>query len=293
MTRPKGAKNIVHFIDRDEIDATSTASILHLASQADETPLEQFRSLLRHEGNFLKWIDSRHNDLMKAKASNSSSRGPKDATYRKYKWYAEQNSLLEAINAFETFYKDTFMRLGAGLRSYVASGAIKGNVSASTVWSASQSAEPAALVFGAQLFHNLSTVDEASNMLVGAKRYQPNNAQSPMASKVRSIQAIFQIRHTLSHNQGRITEGDAAKFEALGYAAAVGDAIDPASNHLGQVVRSLLLDEANEYTKWVRGKTVEFLAAQAAAGFKLQKKDLVRVEAAVGSDQDLANLPWS
>ncbi len=293
MPRTKGAKNIVPFEGRASIDSTSTATILHLATQATDTPLEQFRALLRHETNFLKWIDSRHDELLKAKADATGVRGPKDATYRKYKWYAEQNSLLEAINAFETFFKETFTRLGAAIHRYVPSGSIKGTVEARTVWSSGRSAEPAALVFGAQLFHNLATIDEVTNMLVAAKRYKPQSNPPPRASKARALQAIFQIRHTLSHNQGRITEGDSSKFEMLGFAAPVGEVIDPTKDHLGRVVRQMLLDEANDFTKWLLAATIDFLQARANSGIKLRQADQLHLEAVLGQDAAIAALPWS
>ena len=91
MARIRGAANIESFDTRSEIASTSTQQIRHLARQANLTPREQFKALLGHQANFLHWIDTRHRELLEEKRQlNPNGRGPKDAIYDKYRWYAEQ-----------------------------------------------------------------------------------------------------------------------------------------------------------------------------------------------------------
>lgn len=62
--------------------------------------------------------------------------------------------------------------------------------------------------------------------------------------------AIFQIRHTLAHNQGLVTASDSAKFSFHGYLAVSSEIIDPAKDNLGESVRRFLRKEAADYTDW-------------------------------------------
>ena len=70
MTRTQGATNIQLFETRTAVATTSAQEIRHLARQSDLAPLQQFEALLRNQRNFLKWIDTRHSDLVQAKKTN-------------------------------------------------------------------------------------------------------------------------------------------------------------------------------------------------------------------------------
>jgi len=292
MARPIGATNIQPFETRTEVATTSAQDVQHLARQSDLVPLEQFKALLRNQRNFLNWIDTRHSELVQAKKQiDPDGRGPKDAVYRKYRWYTEQQSLLEAINGFEVFYKRTVIALAKSIRRYVSPQKIKGNVESKVLWVAQGSASFISLIFEHQLFHNLDTVDEATNMLVGAKRYTPSNANGPLAGRVRALQCIFQMRHTLSHNQGRVTQSDNAKFSSLGYAAVHAEVLDPGRDHLGEAVRDLLQDEALNFTSWLLDRTAGFLGGVAQQRPRSRKtKD--RIEKFVGPHAALDALVW-
>lgn len=265
----------------------------HLARQADLRPLDQFEALLRNQRNFLNWIDTRHSELVAAKQQiNPNGRGPKDSVYRKYRWYTEQQSLLEAINGFEVFYKSTAIALAKSLRRHVPAQKIKGTVDAKVLWVSQGSSSFTSLIFEQQLFHNLETVDDMTNMLVNAKRYMPNNVNSPLAGRVRAIQCIFQIRHTLSHNQGRVTQSDSAKFAALGYTASHAEVLDPGKDHLGVAVRDLLKTEAQDFTAWALQKTAALLSPASQNG-ALSQKTKNRIENLVGAHADLDALAWN
>lgn len=294
MARTHGASNMVPFDQRDIIASTDTAAVRHLSQQSGITQLEEFHAQLRHQWNFLCWIDSRHAQLMDAKAElDPNGRGPKDATYRKYRWYASQQTLLESVNAFEVFYKHTLIGLASAMRRYIPSEKIKGSVDARVLWAARGTTSFSALIFEHQLFHDLENVDKATGMLVDAKRYNPNNLNSPLRDRVVALHAIFQIRHTLSHNQGRITQSDRAKFSALGYEAKHGEIIDPDQEHLGRVVRDLLSHEAEEFTDWLLSKCAAFLSARHQNNGVVLKRQLKdRIERQVGSHTDLDQLPW-
>ena len=104
MGRTKGAVNVVPFIHRELVDTSGSSEMRH---SFDETlgPLDCFLGLLKHQENFLKWVDSRHGKLKEATINVPKDRlrnsGPKNAVYNKYRLYANQLVLLEAINGFE------------------------------------------------------------------------------------------------------------------------------------------------------------------------------------------------
>lgn len=295
MVRVVGAKNIKPLSSRAELSSTDKADIRHLASHVDSSPREQFKTLLSHQKNFLNWMDSRHNELIEAKRTlNPGGRGPKDAIYKKYRWYAQQQSLLEAINSFEAFYKNTFINLGSALQSYISPEKIKGTVDAKVLWSNQSQISASALIFEHQLFHNLTTIDDVTNMLVGARRYMPNNNNNPLKDRVKTIQVIFQIRHTLSHNQGKITQSDRAKFATLGYEVVLDEILDPSKDHLGDVVRDVLLLECNDFTEWVLEKAADhLLKANQESGAILHLATKESIEQLVGSHVALSRLSWS
>lgn len=294
MVRAAGTPNIKPFESRDNIATTSLESIRHLARQGDLTPLAQFEALLRNQRNYLSWIDSRHEELLEAKqALNPTGRGPKDAVYKKYRWYAEQQSLLEAVNGFEVFYKSSLIALAKSIRRYVPAQKIKGNVEAKTLWAARGSASFVSLIFESQLYHNLDTVDEALNMLIGCRRYQTTNLKGKLQKRVRAIHCAFQVRHTLSHNQGKVTQSDRAKFIGLGFDISHTEVIDPNKDSLGVALRDALLSEVHEFTVWLLDKTAEFLSdLNRNGGVMLDMKVKQKIESNLGMHPALSALPW-
>lgn len=294
MPRPPGAQNIQPFESRRTVATTDAQQITHLATQADKKPLEKFEALLRNQRAFLAWIDSRHTELLEAKRTlDPKGRGPKDSVYRKYRWYTQQQSLLEAINGFEVFYKNTFVALGDVLSTYVPAQRIKGSIDAKVLWASQGVASFSELIFEHQLFHSLETIDDVTNMLVGKRRYMPNNPSHVLRQRGIAIQSVFQIRHTLSHNQGRVTQSDRAKFAALGFDARQAEVIDPNKDHLGEVVRDLLLLEAREFTDWLLLSMADFLSEQyKSTGLVLMANRRDEIEKRLGSHRDLTALPW-
>jgi hypothetical protein len=277
--------------ERKLVETTSSQEILHLAKHIDLTCLGQFEALLNNQRNFLRWIDSRHRELSEAKARlASNARGPKDSTYRKYRWYTEQQSLLEAINGFEVFYKRTIIALADCIHDYVSANQIKGEVDAKVIWATQKDARLSDLIFENKIFHRADQVDEATSMLVGAKRYSVNN-RSSMRHTVRVLQAVFQVRHTLSHNQGRVTQSDSAKFLLLGLRAEVDEVLDPGKNHFGTAVRDVLQQEARDFTSWLLDKTAEHLN-EVSTTKTLVTAHREEITKRLGSTPSLLNLPW-
>lgn len=296
MTRPAGSPNIVPFENRSSISTTSSAEIQHLSRHERLSALNEFKDQLRHQRSFLQWIISRHESLQKAKNQlDPNGRGPKDKTYRKYRWYAEQQTLLEAINAFEVFFKRSLVALARSLKSYIPASKIKGSIDAKVLWATNGSEGIESLLFEQQLFHSLGAVDEATGMLIGRKRYLPDGSQGQCPRlRVKALKGIFQIRHTLSHNQGFVTSSDSTKFQIYGFSAAQGEVIDPANDHSGRMVRQLLKEEAEDFTNWLLQQSAEYLRMLSQNdNVPLLVADKISIEQLLGSHPDIDNLPWT
>ncbi|MBC3872222.1 hypothetical protein [Undibacterium flavidum] len=293
MTRKKGSKNNIPFFEREKVGTTDAKDIRHLSRQTGDSPLASFLSIMLHQVNYLVWIDSRHKELIDLK-KQGGARGPKDAIFKKYKWYAEQSTLLEAINAFELFYKNTFISLASALRSVIPTDQIKGNIDSKVLWSLRGRFSISSVIFEHQIFHDLTKIDECSNMLVKAKMYNPNNINSPMRKRILAIQAAFQIRHTLSHNQGKVTQSDRAKLVALGMEVEHGEVIDPTKEYLGKSIRDFLEVEAKSYTEWLLSETAKYIKNRSDSNeITLNIKLKERIEKYIGSHADLDALAWS
>jgi hypothetical protein len=296
MARTVGAKNITPFDKRTTVESSANEDIKHLAGSGGK-PLAQFENLLDNQTSFLNWIETRHTELAALKQELATAapakkgpKGPRVATFEKYEWYAEQLVMLESINALEVFYKRTIIKLADILQHFIAADAISGNIDAKVLWAQQGSSSVAALMFEPQLFHDLDRVDKATVMLVGKARY----SDKAMKNTVRILRAIFQIRHTLSHNVGLITEGDATKFHILGFHAAVGEVIDPTKDNFRWVVLDAMRKEAKAFTDW--------LATAAAAFLKegIAKKDMKvpvskrgELESLLGTNPSWNTVPWS
>lgn len=293
MSRTKGAKNIVPFDARAQLPSSPNADIKHLAAGPKQTVLESFVSLLRHQDNYIKWIQSRHAELLKAKTSAPKGRGPKDATYGKYSWYAEHVLLLEAINAFEVYYKRSIVCLGAAIAAYVPADRVKGSIDTRILWTAPSGTQASDLIFESKLFHDLDSVDQATEALVQAKRYNKNKPLPAIRGTVRSLQAIFQIRHTLSHNHGVLTASDAGKLKLLGYHVKVGEVIDPTKDNFGTAIRRALKIEATAFAEWLLGETAAYLNdVHSTSGLELSRSTFQSIEAHLGKNATLSGLPW-
>lgn len=261
--KPKGAKNITPFPKRANIETSADAEIRHLADISDR-PLTQLERLYQHQENYLNWLDDRHERIidlqgkLNAATGITSKKGPagaKEATFEKYRWYAQQGVLLEAINAFELFYKRTFIGLAKCLHEYLDPKSLEDKIDMRLIWAMNGRISVSELLFEQKLFHNTEQVDEASHLLVGKRRY----ADTRLKDRVRVIRGIFQIRHTLSHNGGLVTQSDAGKFRMYGFGIENGEVIDPTKHHLRQSIFREIRQEAEEFTKWLITATVDYL----------------------------------
>lgn len=172
-------------------------------------------------------------------------------------------------------------------------GNIKGQIDGRVLWSTTGEADIASLLFEHRLFHDLDEVDKATQMLIGARGYNANNSNSPLSETVRAIQAVFQIRHTLSHNGGLVTGSDGTKLKICGYEARVEEVVDPTKDHLGKVMLDLLRDEAADFTDWLRKATIAYLhkAAQRNLQVPLAKRQILSSQLGGGKEWD--SVPWS
>lgn len=293
--RKAGAKNVDSFNDRANIATTADDDIKHLARVARATNLATFKTLIDHQFAYLKWIDDRHKELKKLKLAQApGNRGPKESTYQKYKWYSEQLTTLEAINAFETFYKQTLISLAKAIRDHVPAERLKGAVDSKILWSVRGKFSIIEVLFEHQLFHDLDKIDEITHILLQKKRYAIGSASAELKKTIKSLESIFQIRHTLSHNQGYVTISDAAKFKMKGRFIESFEVIDPSKDKLGYSIRKFLLKEASNFTSWLISATTEYLKAQATnSGAVLSKSTLARIENEIGTSAKLKALPWN
>lgn len=299
--KTKGTKNIVSFEKRTIIDTSSSQQVLHLA-RIRGSPVEEFSALLKHQRNYLKWISKRHELITESAKKSKAKKGPqgaKKATFVKYRWYSEQLVLLEAINAFETFYKTTFTRLGIILQPYIQPDEERViRINARQLWAiAGETVLPTlvpVLVFEQELFHDLDEVDRASDMLIGQRRYKRKEKNNQLKNRIRALRGIFQVRHTLSHNNGLVTTGDEAKFREIGYTIAVQEIIDPSKNHLSHAIFKELEVEAMDFTKWLAFATATFLEQCIKdRGLAVPRAKRKELESLLGKHRCWTKVTWS
>lgn len=294
MTRTAGAKNVIAWEKRSTVPTTSSAEIRHLSSTASSTPLAEFENTISNQKNYLSWIDTRHDELLRLKkAVKPNGRGPKDATFNKYRWYAEQHALFEAINAFEVFYKRTFINLALALKDYIPPDQIKGAVDAKVLWALRGKASAPTLIFEHQLFHDLEQIDKTSQMLVEGRRYNSSSPTKAMRPTIKALQAAFQVRHTLAHNQGYVTASDSAKFGFVGYNVKKLEVIDPQKDQTGEAIRRFLKQEAGDFTNWILDTTSKYLEKlQRETSTPLRIGTLNKLQTTLGQTPALTSLPW-
>ena len=300
--RTLGAKNIVAFAKRTEIATSASQEVRHFANISGN-PLTEFQGLLNHQDNFLVWVDERHekiveqkNELLQLKGlANAGPGGAKEGTFVKYRWYAVQLVLLEAINAFETFYKKTFIGLGVAVQDYVHPEEMNdAKIDARLLWSLTGQMSVPALLFEQSLFHDLEAIDKTAEMLIGKRRYNQKSEKNPLAERIRALRAIFQIRHTLSHNNGLVTDSDAAKFKRLKFDITAKDIIDPVKSSLGLAVFRELEAEAKDFTAWLAGATAAFLTkCSVDRGLVVHVAKRQELETLLGAHACWANVPWA
>lgn len=300
--RTLGSKNVTSFGKRPDIATSASLQVRHLANLTGN-PLTEFQGLLNHQDNFLVWIEERHDKIVELKnevqqlngVAPGGHSGAKEATFVKYRWYAEQLVLLEAINAFETFYKKTFIGLGNVIQEFVQPDVMKGvKIEVRLLWTITGQMSVPALVFEQSLFHDLDAIDEASEMLIGKKRYNQNSTNNPLSERVRALRGIFQIRHTLSHNNGLVTDSDAAKFKRLKFGITAKDIIDPVRTSLGLAVFRELEAEAIDFTTWLSTVTAEFLTkCSADRGLAVPAAKNHKLQTLLGAHACWATVPWS
>lgn len=225
-------------------------------------PLERFLETVHRHRVFIEYlkrrnrrIDDLNNELSMLRTGHPPERrGSYDETFRKHLWFAECMSLLDVINAFEFFFKTTFIILADAIAPLIDERTIKGQVEALSVWQAPRDYSPRSLVLEHRLFHNTEDIDEVSHMLIRKRRYSGDNE-----TRLR-VMAIFQIRHTLSHNSGQMTASDRSRLSRYGFSTSsdIG-VIDPSEDNLTESIFDYLSREAEEYSKWLIAATESFV----------------------------------
>lgn len=294
--RMTGSINVTAFGARSTIETSKSQEIKHLSEP--HNPKDHFLKLIKHQKSFLDYIETRHEKLKALTSSNAPSgrgpRGAKDATFRKYRWYSEYLVILDSINAFETFYKNSLINLGDILQDFVVPEEMKDRkIDARILWSITEKLSVSSLIFEQALFHDLDSIDECTQMLVRDKRYKQNANPCPLRDRVKSLRIIFQVRHTLSHNNGLVTDSDAAKFRRIGYSVTAKEVIDPHKNHFGLAILRELEIEAKEFTQWLRQATKNFLVDCATnRGFSVPNAKRAKLEESFGADNCWSSVPW-
>jgi hypothetical protein len=105
---------------------------------------------------------------------------------------------------------------------------------------------------------------------------------------------MFQIRHTLSHNAGRVTKGDFAKYQTIGLAITENEVIDPTSGSLGIAISKTLATEARDFNAWLRSETAMYLAhciANRRLAVPIAKR--AELEELLGKDTCWDTVTWS
>lgn len=265
MPRTHNALNIEAFHARKKISTSSNKDVLHLATVTG-SPVERFVSLVRHQENFLNWIDKRHTMLQEAHEALGKN-SPKTKVFLKYNWYSKQLVLLESINAFEKFYKSMIVELCDAIRPYVKATGLKPfEIDAAHLFGDLPNSTLITAYFESRTYHNPDAIDSVTNMLIGKKRYDPSQLASKNKEDVkqrkRCLQAIFQIRHTLSHNNGFVTDSDAVKLKKYGLLIQAEGVIDPNKDHLREAICRFMIDEALSYHEWLMSETTMFLRSR-------------------------------
>lgn len=288
--------------NRSAITTTPSSAVKHLSS-VKQAPLDELRSLIKHQVSFLHWLHTRNSVLIKKekqiralqqKLSGKGPIGTKKKTYEKYVWYSEQLVLLESINTLETFYKKTFIALGEALREFIEPDKLeKQEIDLPTIWHSDGVASVPSILFEPRLFHRLDQMDDATMFLVNEKRYDSKAKTQAPRDRIKALKVIFQIRHTLSHNHGVVTSSDRLKFKRFGIDVALKEVIDPASDELRLAILDEIEAEATDYTAWLRTATVDFLKGCVAKhGFVLSKDKRTQLESVLGTDQVWNQLTW-
>jgi hypothetical protein len=115
-----------------------------------------------------------------------------------------------------------------------------------------------------------------------------------MVKTNKNIAAIFQLRHTLSHNYGLVTTSDNQKFKAHTKRAITGEVIDPRKDGFGKAVSEFLIQEAEAFTEWLLESTASYLKQlNSKEGITLDQKLQKRIGKFIGTHRDVASLPWT
>ena len=87
--RTPGAKNILPFAKRKELETSSSQDVKHLANIAGN-PFGEFRGLLNHQDSFLDWIEERHDQTVEQKQRERAGGVEKRDRFLKYGDFARK-----------------------------------------------------------------------------------------------------------------------------------------------------------------------------------------------------------
>ena len=230
MSKSKTRGRSRHLLEIKEIPTTKLSDIKKLSSQENMTPLNKFLNTLTNQKNLFNWVEKKVNDIdnindkLKSISNNYRYRTARNETYNQYLWYLRKICLLEAINAFETFYKDSVISLSKILLDNINLDKIKGSIEKSLIIKLNPN-DVINVVFESELYHSTSKINEITQLLFSncedssfylkIEKPTKNPKNLKYKEEAENIDIIFQLRHTLSHNNGFVTISDAKKIRRL------------------------------------------------------------------------------
>jgi len=301
MARPPGSKNMIRFLDRKRIPTSRHTDVSYYPSS--KNPLTVYQGQLSNARNFLLWLDKTQEALRSTisdlnvylEANNvTSRRGPKGATSGKYKWYSQQLTLLESINGFESFVKQSLIVLTDLIAQFLKHTRFNGTVDVSRLIESSTPVSVGKLLWEDQLFHHPDSIDDATNKLIGAKLYTINRMTEENYPRGRALLCAFQIRHTLSHNCGYVTQSDMMKFRHIRFQVDQDQLIDPSKDQLGEAVLQFLEREAELFNAFLILETANSLnRILRSNGESIPWSKRRDFEILLGRSSNWDNLPWA
>jgi hypothetical protein len=276
--KPIGTKNILSLGERKSIPTVASMDLS--TGHDDKNAKKALSQLVKVNDNFIRWIKKHHGMLSKVVEGGKPPSKLKKKIFDKYCWYAEKLVILEAINGFETFYKNSLISLATVLRDYVDIENITGNVDIKILWIHKHHSPPKLLLEN-QIFYDLAAIDKYTRMFLNKARYDGSNKKlkREIQEICRGIRCMFQIRHTLSHNNGKVIKADRTKFKSLGYDVAVDQFINPLAESLAESIKKLIETESEFFSNFLKVEALNILKKKSSSEeIPMEIKDILMSE---------------
>lgn len=309
-TKSKKGKPKYEF-DLLDIPTTSLQEIKGFSNFENLTTLQIFKKQIDKQKNFFKWLDSKIDtiDELVEKSKGEKKNTARNRSYAQYLWYLRKLLLLDIINSFETFYKNIAIDIANILTIYIDEIKVKGSVEKSLILKASDS-DIINLIFESDLYHSISSINDITNVFFqycSSKQFYSNDMRTENCTKkirckndINKINLVFQIRHTLSHNNGFVTVSDAKKIKVLSGKVKEKETIDPSKNidiknkqkntrviSYHEAICKFLYQEASEFNDWVIERLEESLDRIIVSGKTIQPETIDKIKKRFGFEWKL------